>query len=48
MLLILAIGKPIENVVIDVIKDNDVKYWRDNNKTHHVPKRSLKEIIIKL
>jgi len=48
VLLILAIGKPVENVVIDEIKDNDVKYWRDANKTHHVPKRSLKEIIIKL
>jgi len=38
VLLVLAIGKPIENVVIDEIKDNDVKYWRDSNKTHHVPK----------
>jgi hypothetical protein len=48
ILLILALGKPIENVVIDEIKDSDVKYWRDSNKTHHVPKRSLKDIIIKL
>jgi nitroreductase len=48
VLLVLAIGKPVENVVIDEIKDNDVKYWRDANKTHHVPKRSLKEIIIQL
>lgn len=48
ILLILALGKPVENVVIDEIKDNDVKYWRDSNKTHHVPKRSLKDIIIKL
>ena len=48
ILLVLAIGKTIENVVIDEIKDNDVKYWRDDNKTHHVPKRSLKDIIIKL
>ena len=46
--LILALGKPVENVIIEEIKDNDVKYWRDNNKTHHVPKRSLKELIIKL
>lgn len=48
VLLVLALGKPVETVVLDDIKDNDVKYWRDSNKTHHVPKRSLKEIIINL
>jgi len=48
ILLVLALGKPVENVILDEIKDNDVKYWRDSNKNHHVPKRSLKEIILKL
>jgi nitroreductase len=48
ILLILALGKPVENVIIDVIKDGDVKYWRDSKKNHHVPKRSLDELIIKL
>jgi nitroreductase len=48
ILLILALGKPVEKVIIEDIKDSDVKYWRDNNKNHHVPKRSLKELIIKL
>jgi nitroreductase len=48
ILLVLALGKPIENVIIDDIKDDDVKYWRDSDKNHHVPKRSLKEVIIKL
>jgi nitroreductase len=47
VLLILALGKPIENVIVDEIKNNDVKYWRDSNKNHHVPKRSLAELIIK-
>jgi nitroreductase len=48
ILLILALGKPVENVIIEEIKDNDVKYWRDSNRNHHVPKRSLKDLIIKL
>jgi nitroreductase len=48
ILLILAMGKPVEKVVIEDIKNADVKYWRDDNKNHHVPKRSLKDLIIKL
>jgi nitroreductase len=48
ILLILALGKPVEKVIIDDIKKGDVKYWRDSEKNHHVPKRSLNELIIKL
>jgi len=48
ILLILALGKPVENVVIEEIKENNVQYWRDEQKVHHVPKRSLKELILKL
>jgi nitroreductase len=48
ILLILALGKPVEKVVIDDIRDGDVKYWRDDNQVHHVPKRSLDELILKL
>lgn len=48
VLLVLALGKPVENVIIDEIKNGDVKYWRDNSKNHHVPKRILKDLIIKL
>ena len=48
ILLVLALGKPVENIIIEDIKNADVKYWRDKNKNHHVPKRSLKEVIIKL
>jgi len=46
ILLILALGKPVEKVIIDEIKDGDVKYWRDAEKNHHVPKRPLNELII--
>jgi nitroreductase len=48
ILLILALGKPVENVIIEEIKNSDVKYWRDTDKNHHVPKRSLNELIVKL
>jgi len=48
ILLILALGKPVEKVIIDEIRDGDVKYWRDSELNHHVPKRPLDELIIKL
>lgn len=48
ILLILALGKPVEKVVVDEIIDGDVRYWRDKDMTHHVPKRSINEIIVKL
>jgi nitroreductase len=48
ILLILAIGKPAEKVIIDEIKNNDVRYWRDDRDNHHVPKRQLEELIIKV
>jgi nitroreductase len=48
ILLVLALGKPVENVIIDELKDGDVKYWRDSEMNHHVPKRALKDMIIKL
>ena len=48
ILLVLALGKPVEDVIIEEIKNGDVKYWRDKEKRHHVPKRSLDELILKL
>lgn len=47
ILLVLAIGKPKEKVVLEeVSKNGDIKYWRNENGVHHVPKRKLDEIII--
>jgi nitroreductase len=47
ILLVLALGKPKEQVVIDPVgPDGSVKYWRDTNGVHHVPKRSLDELVV--
>lgn len=44
---VVALGKPIENVVItNVGNDGDIRYYRDGNGVHYVPKRSLDELII--
>jgi len=48
ILLVLALGRPVEKVIVDEIKDGDIKYWRDPEKNHHVPKRPLNEIILNL
>ena len=45
---VLALGKHKETVVLDEMKNGDFKYWRDENQVHHVPKRSLDEIIIEI
>lgn len=47
ILLVLALGKPVEEVKIESLPaDGSVKYWRDEQDVHHVPKRSLAEIIV--
>lgn len=48
ILLILALGKPAEKVVLeDVGADGDIRYYRDEQDVHHVPKRTLDELIVK-
>jgi nitroreductase len=47
ILLALALGEPKETVVLEEIgPDGDFKYYRDENGVHHVPKRSLEELIL--
>lgn len=46
--LILAIGKPKETVILTEANGNDVRYYRDEEDRHYVPKRALEDIIIDL
>jgi len=47
ILLVIALGKPKETVVLEATAPGgDIRYWRDGQGVHHVPKRSLGEIII--
>jgi len=47
ILLVLALGKPRETVVLEEVgPDGDIRYYRDADGVHHVPKRSLDELIL--
>lgn len=45
--LVVAIGKPNEEIVLEPMPaDRNTAYWRDAEGRHHVPKRSLDDVII--
>lgn len=46
ILLVLALGRPTEIVCLETVVNGGIKYWRDEEGKHHVPKRTLREIII--
>lgn len=47
ILYVLALGYPVEKIQIDEVDRNgSIKYWRDEEQVHHVPKRSLSDLII--
>ena len=49
ILLAVALGKPRETVVIEEVgTDGNIRYWRDGEGVHHVPKRKPGHIIIGL
>ena len=46
IILVIALGKPAEKVVLDEIgEDGSIMYWRDEKDVHHVPKRKLEDIV---
>ncbi len=46
-MLIVAVGKPDETIVLEEVEPGaDLRYYRDENDVHHVPKRRLEDIVI--
>jgi nitroreductase len=49
LVLVLALGIPKETVVLETVGvDGNIKYWRDEGDVHHVPKRSMDELLVNL
>ena len=47
ILLVLALGKPVEEVILENVgEEGDTRYYRDIERRHHVPKRKLDELIV--
>jgi nitroreductase len=45
---VIALGVPLETVVVEPLAPGgDIRYWRDAEHVHHVPKRSLESIMLK-
>lgn len=45
--LVIALGMPVENVVIEQMETGaDVRYYRDSHGVHHVPKRTVDEVLL--
>lgn len=44
--LVIALGRPVETVVLeDLPPGGSVKYYRDGEQRHHVPKRTVAELV---
>lgn len=48
ILYVIALGKPAERILLeDMAEGGNIRYWRDENGTHHVPKRLTEELIFR-
>jgi len=46
ILLVIALGKPSEKVILEDAVDGNITYYRDSRDNHHVPKRPVDELIV--
>jgi len=44
--LVIAVGSPIEDIILTDCENGDVTYYRGDNNLHYVPKRTLEEIVL--
>ncbi len=43
----MAFGKPDETIVIKEVDEGaDLRYYRDENDVHYVPKRKLEDVVL--
>jgi nitroreductase len=48
IMLVIALGKPIEHVQVETVSSSgNIRYWRDSEGVHHVPKRGMDELILR-
>ncbi|MDX9780673.1 MAG: nitroreductase family protein [bacterium] len=45
---VIALGKPSESVVTETHRNGNTRYYRSEDGTHHVPKRSREELILNI
>jgi nitroreductase len=47
ILLVIALGRPKETIALETVEPGgDIRYWRDEEGVHHVPKRRLEDVVI--
>lgn len=47
--LVIALGKPVEEVVLEEVDEGEsITYYRSEDRVHHVPKRKLKDLVVRI
>jgi nitroreductase len=48
IMLVVALGRPVETIVLeDALPGASLKYYRESDQTHHVPKRRLQDVLLR-
>ncbi len=46
--LCIALGKSAENIILEDAVDGGLRYYRDADNNHHVPKRKLSDVVVEI